>query len=86
MHSLPSNAAVHSLPSNAAVYSSIPETLEMDTSADESYYASPKPICKVIAVYDYDPQGNQELTLFEGVCMYVCQCMFVCVCVCIVNV
>lgn len=49
-----------------SVYSSIAETTAMDLP--EGYYASPKSMMeeKVIAVYNYEAQGGQELNLTEG--------------------
>jgi len=54
---------------HTAIYTSIPEGgVNVNTSAlvEEGYYAAPKPMGKVIAVYDYVAQGDQELSLEEG--------------------
>ena len=58
----------HSRTHSAAVYSSIAETAAMDLP--EGYYASPKSMQDemVIALYDYEAQGDQELNLKEGDC------------------
>lgn len=54
--------------SSELVYSSIPETLKMDHAAlvEEGYYAAPKTMEKMIVLYNYEPQGDQELSLREG--------------------
>ncbi len=49
----------------AAVYSCIPEGINTEPPP-EAYYAAPRPMEKVIAVYDYEAQGDQELNLEEG--------------------
>ncbi len=39
----------------------------MVDTGNETYYAAPRPLEKVIAVYDYEAQGDQELDIEEGV-------------------
>lgn len=49
-----------------SVYSSISETTDPTRMVEEGYYAAPKSMEKVIALYDYESQGDQELDLEEG--------------------
>lgn len=49
-----------------SVYSSINETVDAAQLLEDGYYAAPKAAGKVVVIYDYEAQGEQELELAEG--------------------